>query len=81
MCELNIVFKIINVCAERVLILRDVYYEGFLGLLKLFALPFIKNVCSDEIKYKNIAVDFISQLGNNVLIIFISKIRKFAEHK
>ena len=65
MRELVVVFKILNICADRV-DQHPVYIEPMVNLLKICSLPFLKEKSSDEITYKQIAVEAISQLGKKI---------------
>ena len=62
MKDLVVIFKILNVCADRI---EDhpVYVEPMLGLLKLCRFPFLKEKSSDETSYEQIAAESVSQLG------------------
>ena len=64
MKDLVAVFKIINVCADRS-DEQPLYIQPMLEILKICSLPFLKEKSSDEITYEQIAVESISQLGEN----------------
>lgn len=62
MKDLVQVFKILNVCADRVS--EQPRYEQFLmDILKICSLPFLKEKSSDELIYEQIVIESISQLG------------------
>ena len=62
MKDLVQVFKILNVCADRVN--EQPRYEQFIvDILKICSLPFLKEKSSDELIYEQIVVESISQLG------------------
>ncbi|XP_063040762.1 cilia- and flagella-associated protein 69-like [Engraulis encrasicolus] len=60
--DLENIFKIINICSERI---KDhPEYTPFLhNLLKICGLPFLKEKTSDEVKYRDFAKHSLSQLG------------------
>ncbi len=62
MKDLVSIFKILNVCADRI---EDhpVYIEPMIEMLKLCRFPFLKEKSSDEISYEQIATESVSQLG------------------
>ncbi|XP_077978018.1 cilia- and flagella-associated protein 69-like [Glandiceps talaboti] len=62
MKDLVQVFKILNVCADRVGDHAE-YTEPMCEILKICSLPFLKEKSSDETAYAQIAVESISQLG------------------
>nr|XP_006825782.1 PREDICTED: uncharacterized protein C7orf63-like [Saccoglossus kowalevskii] len=62
MKDLVQVFKILNVCADRVGE-HEEYIEPMCEVLKICSLPFLKEKSSDETAYSQIAVESISQLG------------------
>ena len=70
MKDLVVIFKILNVCADRV---EDhpVYVEPMMDLLKLCGFPFLKERSSDETSYEQIAAESVSQLGMKLIIIVI----------
>jgi hypothetical protein len=62
MKDLVQVFKILNVCADRVN--EQPRYEQFIvDILKICSLPFLKEKSSDELIYEQIVIESISQLG------------------
>ena len=62
MKDLVQVFKILNVCADRVS--EQPRYEQFLiDILRICSLPFLKEKSSDELIYEQIVIESISQLG------------------
>ena len=62
MKDLVQVFKILNVCADRVN--EQPRYEQFLiDILKICSLPFLQEKSSDELIYEQIVIESISQLG------------------
>ncbi len=62
MKDLVSVFKILNVCAERV-DEHPAYIEPMVDLLKICQLPFLKEKTSDVMAYEQIALESIAQLG------------------
>ena len=67
MKDLVQVFKILNVCADRVS--EQPRYEQFLiDILKICSLPFLKEKSSDELIYEQIVIESISQLGNYIFM-------------
>ncbi len=62
MKDLVAIFKILNVCADRISV-NPVYVQPMLDLLQLCRFPFLKERASDETSYNQIAVESISQLG------------------
>ncbi|CAL1536351.1 unnamed protein product [Lymnaea stagnalis] len=62
MKDLVLLFKILNICAERV-DTNPVYEQPILDILKTCSLPFLMEKSSDEIVYEQIVVESISQLG------------------
>ena len=62
MKDLVQIFKVINVCADRVEE-QHLYVEPICDLVKICGLPFLKEKTSDETAYQQIAVESISQLG------------------
>ena len=62
MKDLVSIFKILNVCAER---LEDhpVYIRPMLDLIKLCRFPYLMEKSSDETSYEQIATESVSQLG------------------
>jgi hypothetical protein len=62
MKDLVSVFKILNICADRVD--ENPYYISPMGeILQLCSSPFLKEKSSDEMSYEQIAVESIAQLG------------------
>lgn len=62
MKDLVTVFKILNVCADRVSD-HPVYIQPMCDILKLCSLPSLKEKTSDETAYEQIATESVSQLG------------------
>ncbi|XP_059159997.1 cilia- and flagella-associated protein 69-like isoform X2 [Physella acuta] len=62
MKDLVQLFKILNICADRV-DANPVYEKPILEILKLCSLPFLMEKASDELVYEQIVVESISQLG------------------
>ena len=62
MKDLVAVFKVLNVCADRVET-HPLYIEPMCEILHICRLPFFKEKTSDETSYKQIAVESLSQLG------------------
>jgi len=62
MKDLVLVFKILNVCADRV-DSNPIYEQPIIEILKLCSFPFLMEKSSDEIVYEQIVVESISQLG------------------
>ena len=62
MKDLVAVFKILNVCADRI---EDqaLYIQPMIAILQLCAIPFLKEKSSDETAYEQICVESIAQLG------------------
>lgn len=62
MKDLVLVFKILNVCADKV---ADVpsYVAPMSELLRLCSLPYLKEKTSDETSYEQIAIESTDQLG------------------
>lgn len=58
-------FKILNICADRVDD-NDVYLIPMLEILKIAGKPFFKMKASDESAYEQIAVESVSQLGKYI---------------
>ena len=56
------VFKILNLCADRV-DNHPIYITPMLDILKICSLPFLKEKSSDETAYEQIAIESIAQLG------------------
>ena len=55
-------FKILNICADRV-DKNELYLNPLLEMLKIVGKPFFKEKTSDESTYEQIAIESISQLG------------------
>ena len=55
-------FKILNICADRV-DENELYLNPLLEMLKIVGKPFFKEKTSDESTYEQIAIESISQLG------------------
>ncbi|XP_064647870.1 cilia- and flagella-associated protein 69-like isoform X2 [Lineus longissimus] len=62
MKDLVHIFKILNVCTDRV-DEQPLYIEPLMELLKIASLPFLREKTSDEISYEQIAIESVSQLG------------------
>ena len=62
MKDLVAVFKILNVCADRIEE-HSIYIEPMLAVLQICSLPFFKEKSSDETAFEQIAVESIAQLG------------------
>ncbi|PVD30636.1 hypothetical protein C0Q70_09909 [Pomacea canaliculata] len=62
MKELVQVFKILNVCADR-MDSQILYEQPVVDILKLCALPYLKEKSSDELTYEQIVIESVSQLG------------------
>ena len=62
MKELVQVFKILNVCADRV-DSQPLYEQPIIDILRLCSLPYLKEKSSDELIYEQIVVESVSQLG------------------
>jgi len=62
MKDLVLVFKILNVCADRV-DANPIYEEPIIQILKLCSFPFLMEKSSDQLVYEQIVVESISQLG------------------
>ncbi|KAL8615408.1 hypothetical protein ACOMHN_036228 [Nucella lapillus] len=62
MKELVQVFKILNVCADRV-DSQPLYEQPIIDILQLCSLPYLKEKASDELIYQQIVVESVSQLG------------------
>lgn len=62
MRDLVAVFKILNVCTDRI---EDhpIYIEPMCEILKVCSLPFLKEKTSDETSYEQIAIEAVAQLG------------------
>lgn len=62
MKDLVQVFKILNICADRITENRA-YAEPLCSLLQICRMPFLKEKMSDEITYQQIVIESLSQLG------------------
>ncbi|BFZ02069.1 hypothetical protein BsWGS_05107 [Bradybaena similaris] len=62
MKDLVQIFKILNICADRVEI-SPIYEQQILELLKICGLSFLMEKASDELVYKQLVVESVSQLG------------------
>ncbi|KAI8483595.1 Cilia and flagella associated protein 69 [Branchiostoma belcheri] len=62
MRDLVLVFKVLNVCADRIPI-DPSYVEPMCQLLQICSYPFLKEKTSDETAYAQIVVESISQMG------------------
>ncbi|KAJ1100804.1 hypothetical protein NDU88_005879 [Pleurodeles waltl] len=60
--DLEQLFKILNICAEKV-VEQEEFVEPIFEIVKLCGLPFLKAKSSDEIKYAQVVSESISQLG------------------
>ena len=69
MKDLVTVFKILNVCADRVDD-QPLYVEPMCEILRLCSQPFLKEKTSDETAFKQIAVESVSQLGKAVTVTY-----------
>lgn len=67
MKELVQVFKVLNVCADRV-DKQPLYEQPIIDILKICSLPYLKEKSSDELVYEQIVVESVSQLGENLLL-------------
>lgn len=56
------IFKILNVCADRV-DKQPLYEQPIIDILKLCALPYLKEKASDELVFEQIVLESVSQLG------------------
>lgn len=54
--------KVLNICADRV-DEQALYVEPLCRLLELCGLCFLKEKTSDEVTYRQIAVESVSQIG------------------
>ena len=68
MKELVQVFKILNVCADRV-DSQPLYEQSIIDILRLCSLPYLKEKASDELIYEQIVVESVSQLGMLVCLL------------
>ncbi|XP_050388470.1 cilia- and flagella-associated protein 69 [Patella vulgata] len=62
MKDLVQVFKLLNVCADRV-DQQPLYESPIIEILNICSLPYLKEKTSDEIVYEQIVIESISQLG------------------
>lgn len=62
MKDLVLVFKILNICADKVSDIPS-YAEPMSELLHLCSFPYLKEKTSDEMSYEQIAIESIDQLG------------------
>lgn len=62
MKELVQIFKILNVCADRVHS-HPLYEQPIIDILKICGLPYLMEKASDELVFEQIVVESISQLG------------------
>ncbi|KAL2080316.1 hypothetical protein ACEWY4_024109 [Coilia grayii] len=60
--DLENIFKIIDICSERIKD-HEEYTSILHNLLKICGLPFLKEKTSDEVKYRDIAKQSLSRLG------------------
>lgn len=68
MKDLVQVFKILNVCSDR--LNEQPRYEQFIiDIVKICSLPFLQEKCSDELVFEQIVTESVSQLG--MYLIFI----------
>ena len=82
------VFKILNLCADRV-DQHPIYITPMIDILKICSLPFLKEKSSDETAYEQIAVESVAQLGKfantafefEVVLIFKYQITIFSNRK
>lgn len=62
MKEMVQVFKVLNVCADRVE--EQPEFESLIcQILRICSLPFLKEKSSDELVFEQIVVESVSQLG------------------
>ena len=66
MKDLVTVYKILNVCADHVAE-HALYVEPMCAIIRLCSLPFLKEKTSDELTFKQIAVESVSQLGKLIV--------------
>ena len=59
------VFKILNVCADRIQDNKQ-YVKPMSEILQICSKPFLKEKASDEMAYSQIVVESISQLGKSI---------------
>ena len=76
MKDLVTVFKILNVCADRVDD-QPLYVEPMCEILRLCSQPFLKEKTSDETAFKQIAVESVSQLGKAVTVTYYDSVLCF----
>ena len=62
MKDLVSVFKILNVCADRIEEEPE-YKQPMLDMLVICSYPFLKEKTSDETSYQQISVESVAQLG------------------
>lgn len=62
MKDLVSIFKILNICADRV-DHHPIYIDPMINILKICCMPFLKEKSSDELAYEQIAIESIAQLG------------------
>ncbi|KAK3109030.1 hypothetical protein FSP39_021501 [Pinctada imbricata] len=62
MKDLVQVFKILNVCSDRV-VEQPLYEQMICDILRICSLPFLKEKSSDELVYEQIVTESVSQLG------------------
>lgn len=67
MKDLVQVFKILNLCADRV-DTQPFYIEPMVELIALCDRPFLNEQASDELTFEQIAIESISQLGRKLLL-------------
>ena len=65
--DLVSVFRILNVCADRVS-LHPIYTQSMVAMLKPCSLPFFQEKNSDETSFEQIAKESVSQLGERIQI-------------
>ncbi|KAF7244042.1 hypothetical protein EG68_08775 [Paragonimus skrjabini miyazakii] len=61
--DLVSLYQVLNLCAERLSTLTEVYKSSLLSLIGLCKLPFLKELSSDEHRYLEFCTDCICQLG------------------
>ena len=72
MKDLVQVFKILNVCSDRVN--EQPRYEQFIvDILKICSLPFLKEKSSDELVYEQIVIESVSQFGKSQIVNYLLK--------
>jgi len=62
MKDLVQVFKIVNICADKILE-NDLYIDPLCSMLQVCRMPFLMEKVSDEVTYEQIVVESLSQMG------------------